>query len=627
MSRFRNLFFASILSFSGIAFPLFATSTPPIPEDATVARFGGDVATSKSPEIRQDDDAFHGEYSAPKRAYETLASAPLPPGEGPLYIWVHYRNLALQMKSLRGEETKVFPWNWSRHSKKFAWRKVGVFERDALGESVYFINDTRWDESSGIDGVLITNEKDWTPPGFTVSGGPKIPANPDAPDAANATVLKQPIVVEESNEPGTAELWIDWDKKLGKVDPAMYSLNNFRGFSPKAMANPTWHEATSYMNPGLIRLHNAALVKAWYNKETDDWNYDMIQEALESGAPPNGTSRMINITSWPEAYDQNGDRRLDEDRIEDFARLCADLVHFVNLEIHAQVEYWEVTNEKDFAYWRKPAKGLYSDVPALAHLYKVAARAMRETDPSIKIGGPAVCSPLPVQPIVEFAVLAQEELDFLSFHHYATGNNKDSDQVVYEKAIIMAEDASELISSVEEAIPDKDIEFFLDEYNICYNWRIPEIRMRNHKGAVFDAISLVSYAQVPGLTGTNAWNDIDRVYGKFGNDGEARPSAHVFHYFNQYLQGERVLVESSDPKSVLLYAVENQPDELLSFVVINRTNGLRTVTANEFPENTEMTWNRASIDADGHHESVVAEPFAAPIKLPPHSVTFFWGEV
>lgn len=607
------------LAFSPIA---QAVDSPPVPKENTVALFGNDSAHD-SAEIRDDSSAYRGACIVPKTPYGRIATAMLPEDGNPLHIWARYRNLALQMKTRKGDETLVFPWSWARHKAEFAWRKIGSFAREEIGDSIYLIHDPNFDETSGLDALVITADSEWRPADFRQLPPPSLTA--DTPDEANATVQRAPIVVEESDEPGKADVTIDWNDRLGKVQPFIYSLNNFRGHSPERMSNPDWHKAHAYMGARLMRLHSSGLVKAWYDPEKDDWNYEYIREALNKGTPPKGTLRMINLNSWPINYDKNEDRRLDEDRIEDFARLCADLVRFVNIEMEADIKYWEVTNEKDFAYWRKPAPGLKEDVGALAKIYNAAATAMRKVDPSIKIGGPAACSPLPPEPIVKFALLTRDNLDFLSFHHYATGKNTDPDQVIYEKAIIMADDTKELIRQLKEAMPTRDFEVHLNEYNICYSWRIPEPRMTNHKGAVFDSISLISYAAVPGLTATNAWNDLDGVYGKADSVGTLRPGAHVYHYFNRFLQGERVAISTSDPTSVLAFAILGENNERPAFVLINRTNGIRTVTLKGEPE-SEITWLTASIDAEGHHEATPANPFAKPQELPPHSVTFFWAQ-
>ena len=615
----------------------------PLPRDSprTIVLTGDSLPPSRHTDLRKDDSALGSLYLAPRNKYQTLISTPLPAEGDPLSVWVRYRNLALQMKTRVNGETTPFPWNWQRNAKSFDWRLVGTFPRAQLGDSIWFLNDTKFDSSSGIDALLITADTSWQPSTSTKTSSPtqKPPAeNPDAPDAANATVQTKVALPDEPSEPGSATVTIDWAKTSPPISPFIYSLNNFRGNNPERMASPAWHDGHRYMGARLQRIHNAGLVRSLFDPATGTWDYDKIRAALDASRPPEGVERMFNINGWPDSFDADQDGRLDPDRIPDYARLCADLIRFVNLDLKAGIRYWEITNEKDFAYWRKPRKDNQPDIPALARLYNETAAAMRTVDPSARFGGPAACSPLPLPPLVEFVRLTADQLDFFSVHHYATGSPDEPDRVIYEKAFLMARDIADLAAALRSALPGKPLDIFLDEFNICYSWRIPETRMTDHKGAVFDALSLIAYSRVPGLTGTNAWNDQDRVYGKMDNEGNLRPAAHVYHYFNQFLIGTPADTTTTAPRAVVPLAVTGPGTP--AFVLVNRTNAPQTVTLqqtsplppresagnNETPETPAAppAWQTASIDATGHHAPAPASPFAAPITLPPHSVTFYW---
>ncbi|HEY9247786.1 MAG TPA: alpha-L-arabinofuranosidase, partial [Rariglobus sp.] len=227
------------------------------------------------------------------------------------------------------------------------------------------------------------------------------------------------------------------------------------------------------------------------------------------------------------------------------------------------------------------------------------------------------------EPLIEFAVLAREQLDFLSFHNYASGSADETDQTIYEKVSVMARDTADAVRRLKKAVPGKDIEVHLNEHNICYSWRVPEPRMANHKGAVFDALSLIAYAQIPGLTATNAWNDQDRVYGKMDHDGALRPGAHVYHYFNTLLVGAPASSATTAAKAVVPFAIADGHDGRPAFVLVNRTNGAQTVTLSETPAHTG-SWRVAAIDAAGHRPDASADPFSAPVTLSPNSVHFYW---
>ncbi|EIP98070.1 alpha-L-arabinofuranosidase [Opitutaceae bacterium TAV1] len=598
----------------------------PAPSLRTVVVAGADLAAGLKVDTRQDPAALGGAYVSPREKYQTIARVSLPAEGDTLHVWVHYRGLALQVKTRLGDKTVGFPWSWQRNAKDFAWRLAGSFKRDQLGDSVWLITDPKFTEASGVDALVVTADTDWKPVGVTnAAATPAKPAppaaNPDEPDAANATVQAEVAVIEETSESGEATVSINWGKTGEHVSPLLYSLNGLR-----RAPDPTWEAGIALMRPPLIRQHSSSLARSWFVETADGkvtWDYAKVRATFEASRPPAGTFRMHNVNIWPASWDADEDGRLDPDRVDDFARLYADLVRFVNIEMKAGIQYWEITNEKDMPYWRKPRKDNTPDVAALARVYNTTAAAIRAVDPTVKIGGPAACSPLPMGPLVEFARLTRDQLDFFSFHHYATGNNTEPDQVIYEKAFVMADDARNLIRRIDAVMKGKVIEYHLNEFNICYSWRKPEPRMTNHKGAVFDALSLIAYTRVPGLTATNAWGAMDRVYGKMDQRGSLRPGAYVYHYFNRLLSGRPAAVTTSADKAVVPFAVADGHEGRPAFVLVNRTNGEQTVTFTESPAQTG-SWQVAVIDAGGPRPAAPAAPFKAPVTLSPHSVNFYW---
>lgn len=457
------------------------------------------------------------------------------------------------------------------------------------------------------------------------SAGPEPAVDSNMPDAANATVALTGAAPDEVSAPGEAEVVVDWQKTGRRVEPFIYSLNVFNIVRSRPAALPAWRDGMRYMAPRLWRLHNAELANAWFDAKTGGWDHAKIRALLADLRPPDGTVLLLNINGWPDAYDTDKDHRLDPDRVGDYARLCADLVRFINLELKAGFRYWEVTNERDVPYWRQLPPGRQPDVPALADIYNRAAAAMRAVDPTIKIGGPAACYPLPAKPLREFVGLTRDQLDFFSFHSYASGSTAESDQTVYEKVALIAKNTADLARWLKEAAPGRAIEVHLNEYNVNYTWRSNEARMTNHKGAVYDALSLIAFAQVPGLSAANAWNDMDRVYGKMDGAGALRPAAHVYHYFNTYLQGAIAESRSSAAGAVVPFAVVAD-DGRRAFALVNRSNGPRTVVLRfAGAAGGAAGWTAASVDADGlHPASPVSLP--APLTLPPHSVHIYWSQ-
>ena len=82
------------------------------------------------------------------------------------------------------------------------------------------------------------------------------------------------------------------------------------------------------------------------------------------------------------------------------------------------IEYWEIWNEADGGalMW----SGTWDDY---IRLYITAAKAIKKRFPSVKVGGPAICSANSREKIEAFLAACQREqapLDFFSWHHYTT---------------------------------------------------------------------------------------------------------------------------------------------------------------------------------------------------------------
>lgn len=620
----RSLLFTSFIA-SALALPglLFADEKLPDPSARTVVLTGEAVGKGAQAVVKDDPDAIGGVFVTHTGKYHALARAPLPEEGDPLAVWVHYRNAPLQMKALVEGKWVEFPWNWNKHAGGFTWRKVGEFARGELGEGILFVTPPSTPEDGGIDAIVVTADLDWMPEeGVITNAVVHSRAAPVLPDAANATFPLAVPPPEESAEPGKAAVSILWDRREGKIPPMLYSTNTPFARSAATTSKLQWRALQEYLRPGLVRFHAAGMFRGgWFNPAATDWNYDAVKAALESAQFPEGTAIMINFDNWPEAFDLDKDGRLDPGKTDAYAKLCADLVRFVNVESGFNVRYWEITNEKDFVYWRKPVNGNAPDPAALAKITDAVARAMKAVDPTIKTGGLVACNPLPMEPLLEYARTAGDDMDFFSFHAYASGRNDESDQTIYEKVRLIADASAALIKKLHEARPGKEFEVHLNEYNICYTWNVPEPRMRNHKGAVWDSLALIAFAQVPGLAATNVWNDMDGgVYGKMDPEGNLRPGAHVLHYFNAWLHGERVAVSSSNP-SVVAFATVDAAKRHRAFVLVNRSNGERAVTldAGSFPDGE---WASASISENGLKKSDVAS-LSPTLTLPRHSVTFF----
>ncbi|ANE46422.1 hypothetical protein SY83_09190 [Paenibacillus swuensis] len=433
---------------------------------------------------------------------------------------------------------------------------------------------------------------------------------------------------------------VDWKQETGKVTDFMYGLNGFNTFDPNVAGNELYNRNLDYMNPGLLRLHSWEMMgdskstrNGWIDTANKQWDSAKIKQAL-SGLSRNHPTLVINIPGWPDWMDTDDDGYLDNDQVEAYAAFSADLVRIVNVEHKFKVKYWEPTNERDDPYYVHLYNKQEPDrLDELIHIYNVTAKAMKAVDPDIQTGGLAFARGDLYDQVRRFVQGSINEgtLDFLSYHFYASGDLGQSDEYIYDRVNpkdasvnSLAKHTKDIRAIVDQASPKRHIPIWMDEYNVSWSWTNNDPRMSNHKGAVFDAISMI-YAQRSGADGTMAWNEYDGVYGKMsGGDFAFRPSAHVYQLLNNYFTGDTVLALSADESKVVSYAVKDKKSQVDSLMIINRSGDVQLVQ----PAFLGMKKHRGSIQRHQISEAGYAitstewsEANGRTLAVPAHSVT------
>lgn len=448
------------------------------------------------------------------------------------------------------------------------------------------------------------------------------------PDAD--VVLKSAPVSAEGEESVVVNVDFDWRHKTGRIAERQYSLNIFNGYDPTVASNPDYIKNITYMVSPLLRYHNMSGMLSdpsknrfgWYNSTTKSWNAERISAALDplEGLTP---ERLITIGRWPRWMDLDKDGMLDKDKYHAFAGLCAQLVHLLNIEQKRGIQYFEITNERDMVYWvRQMKKGQTSQVEELAKIYNLAAIAMKKVDPSIKVGGPAATRSDLVKPLQKFAAFTTDNLDFLSYHTYASGDPTELDINIYNRTENIGRDLSIIRNMLDDLSPERHIELHINEYNIFYTHKVKGKQMTNNISAVFDALVFVQMVKFGADVG-NAWNAADNIFGKMDRGYNLRPSAHVFHYFNTMMAGDEVAT-SSDQKNVIVpFAVEHKDKR--NGVLINRSekaNTAKVKLAGIRPKNSQVQFYRISEKGLEEFTGNVSE-LTDGMVLPPNSVVFF----
>lgn len=387
---------------------------------------------------------------------------------------------------------------------------------------------------------------------------------------------------------------VNWGNGSGKsAGDFMYGLNIYKAQESGVASNADYKNNVAYMKPGIIRYHRADMMNdsstssGWVIHPTTSsyaWDASKIN-AILSEQFANQPVRMINIANWP-SYMDDGTGKLKTNMYDAYADFCANLVQIVNLNQGHQVQYWEVTNEKDDAY--------ASNMSELATIYNKAYDAMRAKSSTIKIGGPAFARPDLTSQVDTFIANSYQKLDFVSFHNYVSGNTADTNASIWDAAQGLGSHTT-VIKSIIAQYTTSSIDVFQDEYNI--SWNPPDGRMNNEIGMIFDALNVISSAKA-GVAGTLAWNESDGWYGKL--EGWApynkRGSAYLFNVLNTDMKGDIVASTVNDSSKLDMLAVKT--GNWKKWMLVNRSGADQTVQlsmtgwSTSIPGNTLITVKR-----------------------------------
>ena len=562
--------------------------------------------------VKTDPAASGGKYVSVAGDYQPLVTAPVPAGtaDAAFTIWIRRRGLSSQLKGTPGGSQKELRWLFDKPAR-FEWASFGRFRRSELGDTVVIIRGPGKDAdeaSAGVDAVLFAAHS-----GF----------DPNKPPRNTA-----PVAVR-----------VDWSKPLGATTARSFAINLFNGFNPEQTQGRAYKDNLAYLGVGLVRFHHAGVMGDSRTKDglIDEanrrWDADKVKRALgvRFGTNP---ARLVNISGWPAWMDTDKDGRLDADQSDRYAALLADLVRLVNKDAKLGVRYWEVTNEKDDAYFttfhtnggwgplKDPARP--DRVEDLAAIFNKCAVAMKRVDPTIRVGGPAAARPDLIPFHTRFVKGTLPNLDFFSFHAYASGSADTSDQEVYDRAAGIGKYTGAIVEMLKRESPNRRVPVMLGEYNVSWTWETRDPRMTNHKGGVFDALTMVAAASA-GADSTQAWNEKDGIYGKTDPRDGRRPGAHVFHLFNTFFVGSRVASASGDDRRVVAFAVASPAQRRRALLLINRTDDPQAVRCEhaDWKPAAGATAQKHEVSENGYRTTALkaGEATGKPLIVPPHSVT------
>ena len=512
---------------------------------------------------------------------------PLPSSaKAPFIVWVRYRGFAVQLKGVDSKGTQNgLNWLWKRPST-FKWASFGAHTRTELGDKILVIRGPNSRAKSGIDAVVVT-----TDPNFN-------------PDKAYPELTKQTVAIDSN--PVATKVDVNWAITIGQTTPLTFGTNAAENiFRPETATDTLFKKRFTDTGIRLIRVHGN-LLRLWTNPTTKSWDSRKIQASYEVFSP-NPPQIIQNIQGWPKWMAQDKDGLLDPSEYDRYAAFCAELVEILNVQQKRKIVYWEPFNEKDDGY-KKAGK-----LDELWKIYNKAATAMKAKDPSIKVGGPVLTYD-DTKTLTSFLKAAASNVDFISWHRYATGDKSADNEELMSIASGFGDQVKRFRAVTAQYIPSRQVPLLLGEYNINYSWDSGEERQNTYIGAVWFASVLKNLAEA-GIEMSTSWNLKDGIYGMMDQDNNLRPSATVFTWANKYLVGDIAKAITSQ-SSVEVLAV-HQSDQSHSLLLINK--GAKPATLNIKTTNQLSGAQLFRLDAQGTSKDSLTSD-KEPLVLPAYSL-------
>jgi hypothetical protein len=420
-----------------------------------------------------------------------------------------------------------------------------------------------------------------------------------------------------------ATVTTDWTQNLGAVKSGLHGLNIWDGMDPAIAANTGYKNGLDQLRPNFSRFHAGEQVspgtsRAWVDAN-GNWDFARIATVLNN-TKTYAPVRMVTISRWPASMNQPGNaNRLDPAKYDLYADWCAQLAEWLKNNNHG-ITHYEPFNEVEDNF----------TMTELSTIFKKCRQKIRAKDASALVGGPVFRNPWNYGNVSGFISGVGSEIDFFSYHHYASGGVNGGPAPlgdIYGATLYgggIADRASGIRHQLRQA--GLNIPVLLTEHNMYYTGD-PDYGARwmtSHRSAVFDALVLKGAAESQNLDALHTWNDSDDTYGKLDRTTGfgLRAGGRFFRLARELLSGEVARTATSNDQAVLGFAVYNGTRHVLA--LINRTDSTHVV-ATAFggwsPATAAYTEHRISANEGGGYASSARTWSGAPVvTMPANSV-------
>jgi hypothetical protein len=292
---------------------------------------------------------------------------------------------------------------------------------------------------------------------------------------------------------------------------------------------------------------------------------------------------------------------------EKWAHVCLNIVKHYNggwdNGFHKQIKCWEIWNEPDNpACWTGTAEEYYK-------LYETTARTIKNYDPSLKVGGPALASRMDfLEGFLKYCQEHNVPVDFVSWHRYVS-----KPYSVLEMSKRVRTLMTQYGFGKAESVLDEWNYFAGDWDRMAKDARYAEGLARETKGmagAAYDA-ALLTYLQDSSVdiatyyTGTTVF-----FWGLFDEYGNPEKPFYAFKAFTELLRApQRVFTAGSDREGFTVIAGLSGDKSQAAVLISNFANGPRrfSLALKNLPPGGKFTCETYLLDGSHNLEMVKSE--------------------
>ena len=311
---------------------------------------------------------------------------------------------------------------------------------------------------------------------------------------------------------------------------------------------------------------------------------------------------------------------------EKWAKICVNMIKHYNSGwangYHYNIKYWEIWNEPDGAgFWTGTPEQYYK-------LYEITAKAIKNYDPNVKVGGPVLASSIPfLEGFLAYCKDHQVPLDFLPWHMYS----------MQPSAIILkAAKIHELLKQY--GFPKT--ESVLDEWSYFPgNWGLMPVdakalsepkyvdsiaqEVQGVPGAAFGASTLI-LLQDSTVDIANYYHGATIVmWGLFNEHGVPKKTYYTFEAFKSLLETpDRVVTGGSDQSGLTAIAGLSHDKSQATLLISNYGTGCSdyNIQLNNLPWKDGATYEKHVLDKNHDLDLVKTETLAGTSALLPENV-------